>query len=138
MWFSTRTGSFRIDGASPGGGLNDGRTVQTMTLSLFIHRNGMGVGLLPVVGWIPRFLFIFNINSGETMRQLSFHEKKKIRNRLLAIYRETGKVTERDLLRLSALTGVNYSIIAEIHKSIHYHPLQGVKEYMKGKIASNK
>ncbi len=54
------------------------------------------------------------------MKQLSFHEKKKIRNRLLAVYKETGKVTERDLLRLSALTGVNYSTIAEIHKSTHY------------------
>lgn len=72
------------------------------------------------------------------MKELSFHEKKKIRNRLLAIYRETGKVTERDLLRLSALTGINYSIISEIHKSTHYHPLQGIKDLMKGKIANNK
>jgi hypothetical protein len=108
-----------------------------MTIPLFIiHAAGGGEHIFSANRWVPYFSFNFNI--GETMKQLSFHEKKKIRSRLLAIYREAGKVTERDLLRLSALTGVNYSIIAEIHKSIHYHPSQGVKEYMKGKIASNK
>ena len=71
------------------------------------------------------------------MKELNFHEKKKIRNRLLAIYREAGKVTERDLLRLSALTGVNYSIIAEIHKSTHYRPIQRLEDYTKNKIANN-
>ncbi len=108
-----------------------------MTTPLFItHAISEGEHIFPASGWDPHFSF--NLNIGETMKQLSFHERKKIRGRLIAIYRETGKVTERDLLRLSALTGVNYSIIAEIHKSTHYHPLQGVKEYTKGKIASNK
>ena len=108
-----------------------------MTISLLIHGTDAVAGIFPV-GWQgPRFLFHF-INNGATMKELSFHEKKKIRNRLLAIYKENGKVTERDLLRLSALTGINYSIIAEIHKSTHYHPLHGLKDYMKGKIANNK
>jgi hypothetical protein len=108
-----------------------------MTTPLFVtYAISEGGHICPVSGWDP--IFLFNLNIGETMKQLSFHEKKKIRSRLIAIYREAGKVTERDLLRLSALTGVNYSIIAEIHKSTHYHPLHGVKEYAKGKIASNK
>jgi hypothetical protein len=111
-----------------------------MTTSLFIHGTGAAAGIFPAGWWIPRFSvhFINIINSGATMKELSFHEKKKIRNRLLAIHRENGKVTERDLLRLSALTGVNYSIIAEIHKSTHYRPLQGLKDYLKGRIANNK
>ncbi|GEM_PF-3274034 len=104
---------------------------QTKVKSVF-SRHRRRFELASLVARVPLYYI------GETMKQLSFHEKKKIRNRLLAIYREAGKVTERDLLRLSALTGVNYSIIAEIHKSIHYHPLQGVKEFSKGKIASNK
>lgn len=70
------------------------------------------------------------------MTELNFHEKKKIRNRLLAIYEETGKVTERDLLRLSALTGITYTTIVEIHKATRYHPV--LKDYVKGKIAGGK
>ena len=106
-----------------------------MTVPLFMtHAMNEGDPIFSASGWDP--YFSFNLNIGETMKQLSFHEKKKIRSRLIAIYRETGKVTERDLLRLSALTGVNYSIIAEIHKSTHYYPLEGAKEYTKGKIAS--
>jgi hypothetical protein len=89
-----------------------------MTIPLFIHSTSVGERIFPASGRGPFFLFKYYI--GETMKQLSFNEKKKIRNRLLAVYKETGKVTERDLLRLSALTGVNYSIIAEIHKSTHY------------------
>ena len=81
---------------------------------------------------------MFNINSGETMKELNFHEKKKIGNRLLAIYRETGKVTERDLLRLSALTGIAYSTILEIHKCIHYRIEHSLGDHIKGKIASSK
>jgi len=108
-----------------------------MTTPLFIHGTDAGAGIFPVSGWGLRFLFHL-INNGATMKELSFHEKKKIRNRLLAIYRETGKVTERDLLRLSALTGINYSIIAEIHKSTYYRPLHGLKDYVKGKIVNNK
>ena len=108
-----------------------------MTISLFIHGTDAVAGVFPVGGWDPRSLFHF-IDNGAAMKELSFHKKKKIRNRLLAIYRENGKVTERDLLRLSALTGVNYSIIAEIHKSTHYHPLQGVKVHVKGEIVNDK
>ena len=107
-----------------------------MTFTLFIRETDAATGIFPAGGWSPRFWFHFN--NGETMKELNFHEKKKIRNRLLAIYRENGKVSERDLLRLSALTGVNYSIIVEIHQSTHYRPLQGLKDYVKGKIANNK
>jgi len=84
-----------------------------------IYATGVRECTFPASGRGPLFPFNFYY-IGATMKQLSFHEKKKIRNRLLAVYKETGKVTERDLLRLSALTGVNYSIIAEIHKSTHY------------------
>jgi hypothetical protein len=108
-----------------------------MTISLYIDGTEAVCGGVPKSGWSPRFGFYF-FNDGATMKELNFHEKKKIRNRLLAIYRETGKVTERDLLRLSALTGVNYSIIAEIHKSTHYRPVHGLKDFVKGKMASNK
>ena len=92
-----------------------------MTISLYLHGTNAVEDVFTIGWWGLRFGFHFN--NGATMKELNFHEKKKIRNRLLAIYREAGKVTERDLLRLSALTGVNYSIIAEIHKSTHYRPI---------------
>ena len=107
-----------------------------MRLSLLIYASNLEVSALPVSVGGP--LFLFNINNGETMKELNFHETKKIRNRLLAIYRETGKVTERDLLRLSALTGIAYATIVEIHKSIHYHIPHGLRDYTKGKMASSK
>ncbi|MGH7275309.1 MAG: hypothetical protein ACREIQ_12775 [Nitrospiria bacterium] len=72
------------------------------------------------------------------MKELNFHEKKKIGNRLLAIYEETGKVTERDLLRLSALGGIAYATIVEIHKSIYYRIPHSLKDPIKGKLASSK
>lgn len=77
-------------------------------------------------------------NRGVTMRELNFRDRKRIRNRLLAIFRENGKVTERDLLRLSALTGINYSSIVEVHKSTRYEPKSGFKGFFKGRAAGSK
>ena len=107
-----------------------------MMLSLHIYTSNLEASALPQSLWSP--LFLFNFNSGETMKELNFHEKKKIGNRLLAIHRETGKVTERDLLRLSALTGIAYSTILEIHKCIHYSLEHSLKDRIKGKMASGK
>ena len=58
---------------------------------------------------------------------MNIRQKKNIRSRLLAIYQKNGKVIERDLFRLSALTGINYSMIAEIHKSIRYQSRENQK-----------
>lgn len=107
-----------------------------MMLSLHIYTSNLEASALPVSAWGP--LFLFNINSGETMKELNFHEKKKIRNRLLAIYRETGKVTERELLRLSALTGIAYATIVEIHKAIHYRIPHRLNDNSNDKMASSK
>ena len=107
-----------------------------MTISLYLHRTNAVEDDFTLGWWGPRFGFHFN--NGATMKELNFHEKKKIRNRLLAIYEETGKVTERDLLRLSALTGIAYAAIVEIHKCIDYRIQQGLKEHIKGKIANSK
>lgn len=92
------------------------------------------------VAWgFPKVLldlcFWFDFNHGEDMKELNYYEKRKVRSRLLAIYKETGRITERDLLRLSALTGINYSIIVEVHKSTHYRPLheQKDKAYQRGR-----
>ncbi len=52
--------------------------------------------------------------------ELSSEDQRKIRNQLLSIFRENGKITERDLLRLSAMTGINYSQIVEIQKKTNF------------------
>ncbi|MBW8005824.1 MAG: hypothetical protein FVQ06_08590 [candidate division NC10 bacterium] len=41
-----------------------------------------------------------------------------VRQRLLDIYQQEGKVTERDLLRISAMTGVDYFTISKILEEI--------------------
>lgn len=41
-------------------------------------------------------------------------DKEKVRQRLFSIYKQHGKITERELLRISALTGINYSTVVEI------------------------
>lgn len=68
---------------------------------------------------------------------INFREKRRIRSRLLAIHKENGKVTERDLLRLSALTGVSYSIIVEIHRATRYGGRGGLKGLIR-KISSKR
>ena len=74
---------------------------------------------------------------GVIVKKLSYREKRKVRGRLLAIYKEQGKVTERDLLRLSALTGYSYSQIVEVHRSTHYRPREGLKGLIR-KIAGHR
>ncbi len=72
------------------------------------------------------------------MSELNFRDRKRIRNRLLAIFRENGKVTERDLFRLSALTGINYSSIVEVHQSTRYGAKRGFRGFFKGRMAGGK
>lgn len=41
-----------------------------------------------------------------------------VRQRLLDIYQREGKVTERDLLRISAITGVDYFTVSKTLEEI--------------------
>lgn len=43
---------------------------------------------------------------------------ERIRQELISIRDQGNKITERDLLRLSALTGIEYSIVLRIEKEI--------------------
>jgi len=43
---------------------------------------------------------------------------ERIRRELISILEQGNKITERDLLRLSALTGVDYSTILRIEQEI--------------------
>ena len=43
---------------------------------------------------------------------------ERIRQELISIREHGNKITERDLLRLSALTGIEYSIVVRIEKEI--------------------
>lgn len=43
---------------------------------------------------------------------------ERIRQELISIRERGNKITERDLLRLSALTGIEYSIVLRIEKEI--------------------
>ena len=43
---------------------------------------------------------------------------QRIRKELISIREQGSKITERDLLRLSALTGIDYSRILEIEREI--------------------
>ena len=43
---------------------------------------------------------------------------ERIRQELISIREQGNKITERDLLRLSALTGIEYSIVLRIEKEI--------------------
>ena len=43
---------------------------------------------------------------------------EKIRQELISIRKRGNKITERDLLRLSALTGIEYSTILRIEQEI--------------------
>ena len=44
--------------------------------------------------------------------------EQNVRQRLLDIYRREGRVTERELLRISALTGVDYSTVSKTLEEI--------------------
>lgn len=43
---------------------------------------------------------------------------EKIRQELISIRKQGNKITERDLLRLSALTGIEYSTILRIEREM--------------------
>ena len=43
---------------------------------------------------------------------------ERIRQELISIREQGNRITERDLLRLSALTGIEYSIVLRIEKEI--------------------
>jgi len=105
---------------------------------MMIHLNHQAAWVFPKV--LLDLCFWFDFNHGEDMKELNDYEKRKVRNRLLAIYRESGRITERDLLRLSALTGIHYSMIVEVHKSTHYRPLpeQKYKIYQKDRKFANR
>lgn len=50
-----------------------------------------------------------------TMERSGEHD---VRQRLLDIYQRDGKVTERDLLRISAITGVDYFTVSKTLEEI--------------------
>lgn len=52
---------------------------------------------------------VSNMNSGE---------EGDVRQRLLDIYQREGRVTERELLRISALTGVDYFTVSRTLEEI--------------------
>ncbi|MEK6569226.1 MAG: hypothetical protein AABZ38_02825, partial [candidate division NC10 bacterium] len=43
---------------------------------------------------------------------------ERIRQELISIREQGNKITERDLLRLSALTGIEYAIVLRIEREI--------------------
>lgn len=50
-----------------------------------------------------------------------------IQERLVSIYQKEGKITERQLLRLSAFTGIDYSTIVEIYRGISFLQESGLR-----------
>jgi hypothetical protein len=51
--------------------------------------------------------------------------EQNVRQRLLDIFQREGKVTERDLLRISAMTGVNYFTVSKALEEILLHRAEG-------------
>lgn len=58
----------------------------------------------------------------KTKSELTPAEKKEICDELLAIYRKNGKILNRDLLRVSAITGTSYPTIVEIEEELGFGP----------------
>lgn len=54
----------------------------------------------------------------KTKDELTPAEKKEICDELLAIYKKNGKILNRDLLRVSAITGASYPTIVEIEEEL--------------------
>lgn len=50
--------------------------------------------------------------------ELTPAEKKEICDELMAIYKKNGKISNRDLLRVSAITGTSYPTIVEIEDEL--------------------
>ena len=51
--------------------------------------------------------------------------EQDVRQRLLDIFEREGKVTERDLLRISAMTGVDYFTVSKTLEEILLHRAEG-------------
>lgn len=51
--------------------------------------------------------------------------EQNVRQRLLDIFQREGKVTERDLLRISAMTGVDYFTVSKTLENILLHRAEG-------------
>ncbi len=51
--------------------------------------------------------------------------EQDVRQRLLDIYRQQGKVTERELLRISAITGVDYFTVSKTLEEIILQRTEG-------------
>jgi hypothetical protein len=51
--------------------------------------------------------------------------EQNVRQRLLDIFQREGKVTERDLLRISAMTGVDYFTVSKTLEQILLHGAEG-------------
>ena len=51
--------------------------------------------------------------------------EQSVRQRLLDIFQREGKVTERDLLRISAMTGVDYFTVSKTLEEILLHRAEG-------------
>jgi hypothetical protein len=51
--------------------------------------------------------------------------EQNVRQRLLDIFHREGKVTERDLLRISAMTGVDYFTVSKTLEEILLHRAEG-------------
>lgn len=51
--------------------------------------------------------------------------EQDVRQRLLDIYRQQGKVSERELLRISAITGVDYFTVSKTLEEIILQRTEG-------------
>jgi len=51
--------------------------------------------------------------------------EQNVRQRLLDVFQREGKVTERDLLRISAMTGVDYFTVSKTLEEILLHGAEG-------------
>ncbi len=51
--------------------------------------------------------------------------EQNVRQRLLDVFQREGKVTERDLLRISAMTGVDYFTVSKTLEEILLHRAEG-------------
>ncbi len=51
--------------------------------------------------------------------------EQDVRQRLLDIYEREGRVTERELLRISAMTGVDYFTVSKILEDITFERTDG-------------
>ncbi|MFQ5848777.1 MAG: hypothetical protein ACE5IQ_14035 [Candidatus Methylomirabilales bacterium] len=51
--------------------------------------------------------------------------EQDVRQRLLDIYQREGKVTERELLRISAMTGVDYFTVSKVLDDMNLQQTEG-------------